>query len=271
MQLGAVAVAVAALLLVRRIPGGDPDTRAPREPVVPPGTAEHPTSPKAPPELLSAWVQYLRSEVADASNSLNNRLGAIKAHAKAVDGTRLSREQRDDLAQIDYEVERAAAITVGLLKRVSSVAPDSVPAAVTKLADGPSRPADILVVEDDDANRRVMCRLLEKLGHRVTPARNGIEAWEEMETGEFDCIICDVQMPSLSGRGLFEQVEEHRPTLASRFVFVTGDFTRPETRTFIERAGCPIVAKPYDLETLLAAIATSLERGGLIEKMDARS
>jgi two-component system NtrC family sensor kinase len=71
-------------------------------------------------------------------------------------------------------------------------------------------------------------------------------------------------MPALGGRGLYEQIEERIPQLARQFVFVTGDYTRPDTREFLEKTGCPIVGKPFQVETLLNAVASVLERAEVL-------
>jgi len=53
---------------------------------------------------------------------------------------------------------------------------------------------------------------------------------------------------------------DERPQLAQRFVFVTGDQARDETRHFLESCGQPSVTKPYDLSDLIAAIGTVSRR-----------
>jgi CheY-like chemotaxis protein len=64
-------------------------------------------------------------------------------------------------------------------------------------------PADlalhILVVEDNPINRTIVTRVLEKRGHRVTNAANGVEALQALETASFDLILMDVQMPEMDG------------------------------------------------------------------------
>ena len=114
----------------------------------------------------------------------------------------------------------------------------------------------ILVVDDDAVNRQAMVLLLEREGHAIVAVENGLEAMERLgdKNAVFDAVVTDLQMPRLGGRALYEQVVDGRPLVAKRFVFVTGDQARGETRAFLESCGQPSVTKPYDLSDLINAI-----------------
>jgi len=116
----------------------------------------------------------------------------------------------------------------------------------------------ILVVDDDAVNRQAMVMLLEREGHQVTAVENGVEAMLQLDDHDksFDAVVTDLQMPRLGGRAMYEQLVTGRPLVAKRFVFVTGDQARGETRTFLENCGQPSVTKPYDLSDLINAIGT---------------
>jgi CheY-like chemotaxis protein len=120
----------------------------------------------------------------------------------------------------------------------------------------------ILVVDDDAVNRQAMELLLEREGHDVVAVENGLEAIERLGERDttFDAVVTDLQMPRLGGRALYEQLVEERPQLARRFVFVTGDQAREETRQFLDSCGQPSVTKPYDLSDLITAIGAATRR-----------
>jgi two-component system NtrC family sensor kinase len=120
----------------------------------------------------------------------------------------------------------------------------------------------ILVVDDDQVNRQAMVLLLEREGHDVMAVENGLEAIERLGERDtvFDAVVTDLQMPRLGGRALYEQLVDERPQLAQRFVFVTGDQARDETRHFLESCGQPSVTKPYDLSDLINAIGQVTRR-----------
>jgi CheY-like chemotaxis protein len=120
----------------------------------------------------------------------------------------------------------------------------------------------ILVVDDDGVNRQAMELLLEREGHDVVAVENGLEAIQRLGEQDtvFDAVVTDLQMPRLGGRALYEQLVDERPQLAKRFVFVTGDQARDETRHFLESCGQPSVTKPYDLGDLITAIGRVTRR-----------
>lgn len=249
------------MLLVVVVRGRSRKTRAPSHGLQDDSAAEAgPRETEEPPrELLAAWVEFLKDDLAGAANALNNRLNVIGQLAADMATTSPAREHQAEAQQILTEVQRAAKITHGLLRRVTGLAPGEVPAAYGKLERSPpSRPAHLLIVEADAANRAVMTKLFMKLGHRVTAVSDGFEAFYLLQTTTVDCIVCELHLPSVGGRTLFEQVAELTPPLSRRFVFATGDFTRPSSRDFLEESGCPIVAKPYRVEELLGAVSSVL-------------
>ncbi len=57
----------------------------------------------------------------------------------------------------------------------------------------------VLLAEDNAVNQRLAVRMLEKRGHRVAVAANGIEALQALEKESFDLVFMDVQMPEMDG------------------------------------------------------------------------
>ena len=63
----------------------------------------------------------------------------------------------------------------------------------------PRAPLHILIVEDNQVNQRLVVRLLEKRGHAAKVACDGREAIAALDTGKFDLVFMDVQMPVMDG------------------------------------------------------------------------
>jgi len=85
-------------------------------------------------------------------------------------------------------------LDVSTVKHLPERKPDASPSALP-----PSKPARILLVEDNAVNRRVAERLLSRLGHNIRTVNNGLEACRITRNEEFDVILMDVQMPEMDG------------------------------------------------------------------------
>jgi two-component system sensor histidine kinase/response regulator len=68
--------------------------------------------------------------------------------------------------------------------------------------------ARILIAEDNHVNRTYIERLLERAGHRVTVAVDGLQVLDAYDAGEFDLVLMDCQMPELDGYDATEEIRE---------------------------------------------------------------
>ena len=110
----------------------------------------------------------------------------------------------------------------------------------------------LLVVDDEAVIRTALSRYFARLGWGVRTAPNGRAAIETLtDRGvEFDLVICDLRMPSGSGEDVYWWLVRHRPALAGRLVFLSGDTVDPEMAAFLEKCGRPVLGKPFDLYEL---------------------
>ena len=75
------------------------------------------------------------------------------------------------------------------------------------------RPIHVLVVDDDDALRRLLARMLTERGYRVDSAADGPGALELVLTLDPDVALVDVRMPGMTGLELLPKLKARRPSL----------------------------------------------------------
>lgn len=136
---------------------------------------------------------------------------------------------------------------------------ESQPQTPTALAPAPRDGRRILVIDDEEPVVTLISEILALDGHQVTPAFNGAEALALVKAGDYDLILSDVRMPAVGGPTFFEILQTTRPDLLPRVIFVTGDTMSQSTQEFLQRAGRPVLPKPFDPERLRNMVADNLQ------------
>ncbi|MCP4422528.1 MAG: response regulator, partial [Chloroflexi bacterium] len=130
--------------------------------------------------------------------------------------------------------------------------------------------ACILVVDDNDLNRDLLARRLQRVGHEVVMAENGRVALEKLATHCFDIILLDIMMPVMNGFELLPILKAD-PQLANIPVIVisAADDTESIVKG-IELGAEDYLPKPFNLPLLNARLNASLARKRLYDKEQAR-
>jgi PAS domain S-box-containing protein len=144
-------------------------------------------------EEVSAWlgdrvplVSVATGGGARASDPLWRSVGATAVLAQPVTASDLY----DALAPFAATEEVAALDVTGAAATAGTPPAAGMPSA---------RSLDVLLAEDNPVNQKLACTLLERAGHRVTLANDGLAAVEAWREGRFDVVLMDVQMPRLGG------------------------------------------------------------------------
>jgi CheY-like chemotaxis protein/HPt (histidine-containing phosphotransfer) domain-containing protein len=113
----------------------------------------------------------------------------------------------------------------------------------------------ILLAEDNAVNEKVACRTLERLGYRVEPVRDGRAAVAAWETGRYDLILMDCQMPLLDGYEATREIRRReQPERRIPIVALTAHAMKGDDLTCREAGMDDYLTKPIDLERLEACI-----------------
>lgn len=112
----------------------------------------------------------------------------------------------------------------------------------------------VLVIDDEALLLKAYRRMLGS-HHDFTYALSGAEALQFLERDRgFEVILCDLQMPDMSGVEFYELLTTQSPAMAAKVIFVTGGAFSWEARRFLEVTSVPRVQKPFRLPEILSAI-----------------
>lgn len=117
----------------------------------------------------------------------------------------------------------------------------------------------ILLVEDEEAVRRLTSEMLRACGYSVVEAANGQEALETFRKSEdkFDMIFTDVVMPQVSGRELADRVLEISPKM--KILFTSGYTDNAALRQGVLDETTNFISKPFSFLALASKIRETLD------------
>ena len=128
-------------------------------------------------------------------------------------------------------------------------------------AAGPDNPQEgagkkILLIDDEEMLLEMIRDDLQRHGYEVVAAGSGEAALRELHGEHFDAICCDLKMPGLNGRQVFDWIRVSRPDLARRVIFMTGDIINDGLQKFFDQEKIPCLHKPFALGELRQTINT---------------
>lgn len=117
----------------------------------------------------------------------------------------------------------------------------------------------VLLIEDEPAVMSYVQAALERSGYPVVCCDSGVEALRLLESGAFLGVVSDMRTPGgVDGGQVHAWLVQHRPDLASRVVFITGDIANEETVATLRQTGAPCVEKPFRVQQLIDVISSTM-------------
>ena len=121
-------------------------------------------------------------------------------------------------------------------------------------------PGRVLVVDDNELNRDLLVRRLQRDGHTVGVATGGIEALAKLAAEPFDVVLLDIMMPDLDGFGVLERMQADAALRAVRVVIVSADDTVDSVARGITMGADDYLTKPINPVLLNARLTSALAR-----------
>jgi putative two-component system response regulator len=119
----------------------------------------------------------------------------------------------------------------------------------------------ILVVDDDEQDRRLIATVLNDEGHRASTANDAAEARVLLETQQFALAVCDLQLPGEPGVSLIEHMQAEHPE--TPVLVVSGDGDRLTAETLLRLGAYGYLIKPFGLDQFMIGVANALRRRAL--------
>ena len=113
----------------------------------------------------------------------------------------------------------------------------------------------ILLIEDEPAVAAFLRTALERAGYTVVPSSSAARGLQLLAAGRFYGVISDIRTPgSINGADVHDWLRRHRPELATRIIFITGDTASDETLALLAQAGTPCIEKPFRVHQFMATV-----------------
>lgn len=118
--------------------------------------------------------------------------------------------------------------------------------------------ARLLVVDDNEMNRDMLSRRLERRGFAVVCAEDGEKALAEIASGPFDAILLDIMMPGLDGWEVLKRIRAKHSATQLPVIMATAKDQREDIVQALAAGANDYVTKPLDFPVVLARVETQL-------------
>jgi len=120
-------------------------------------------------------------------------------------------------------------------------------------------PLPVLLIEDEPAVMAYVRAALERSGYPVVCCESGVDALRLLETGSYLGVVSDMRTPGgVDGGQIHAWIARHRPELAARLVFITGDIANEETVATLRQTGAPCVEKPFRVQQFIDVVSRTI-------------
>jgi CheY-like chemotaxis protein len=117
----------------------------------------------------------------------------------------------------------------------------------------------VLLIEDEPAVMSYVKAVLERSGYTVVCSESGADGVRLLEFGEYLGVVSDMRTPGgVNGADVHDWITRHRPELACRLVFITGDIANQDTAATLERTGAPCVEKPFRAKQFISVVEQTM-------------
>jgi DNA-binding NtrC family response regulator len=118
--------------------------------------------------------------------------------------------------------------------------------------------ARILIVDDEPSLRRTLERALTSFQYKVVSVADPHSAYLMLDESRFDLVLLDLRLPQMAGDTFFLAIVRRWPRLLGRVILMSGDPPTQQADWPTELVGCPMLSKPFTLDSLVKLVEVVL-------------
>lgn len=130
----------------------------------------------------------------------------------------------------------------------------------------PTSPGKILAVDDDPQILELLVAAITSMGFQCQTARDGVEALEQLESGNFALVLTDLTMPRMDGMTLLREAKNRYPRLD--IIVITGYAEKFSYTDVIKAGACDFIAKPFNIDELEAKLHRALREQAMVCQLE---
>ena len=117
---------------------------------------------------------------------------------------------------------------------------------------------DILVADDDPSGRFLLNSTLVELGHSVTEAANGCDAWEAWKRGRHQLVISDWMMPGIDGLELCRRIRAEEASDFAYIILITARAGKANYLDAMDSGVDDFLHKPFDRDRFITRVRVAM-------------
>jgi signal transduction histidine kinase len=121
-----------------------------------------------------------------------------------------------------------------------------------------AKPGNIVIVDDQPNNLRVLSGILQQAGYKVRPALDGEVALLSIKSSLPDLILLDIRMPGMDGYEVCRRLKSDEQTRKIPVVFISALHDVEDKLAAFQAGGVDYVSKPFQMEEVLARVSTHM-------------
>ncbi len=124
--------------------------------------------------------------------------------------------------------------------------------------------ARILIVDDEPTLCRALERALKNFKYDVVSVADPNSAYEILGESTFDLVLLDLRLPHMAGDTLYLAIVRRWPRLQGRVILMSGDTWPPQLDWPAELVACPVLLKPFTLDSMVKLVGVVLAAAGSV-------